>query len=114
LNPSSQQETLILLQATDSIYKHLKQSSKAAHLIDAGNHDLHPLSVHVNILFRTLNNWDEIQYRTSEATQASLDASNRLASESLIAIELSWQDSKPLKTLTIAVTMYLPATLLAV
>ena len=57
---------------------------------------------------------DEIQYRTSEATQASLDALNRLASESSFAIELSRQDSKPLKTLTIATTMYLPATLLAV
>ncbi len=57
---------------------------------------------------------DKMQCRTSEATQGSLVALNRLASESSIAIEQSLQDSKSLKTLTIVATMYLPATLLAV
>ncbi len=57
---------------------------------------------------------DKIQFRTSQATQDSLNALNRLTSESSIAIEQSQQDSKMLKTLTIAATMYLPASLLAV
>ncbi|KAH7136338.1 hypothetical protein EDB81DRAFT_801965 [Dactylonectria macrodidyma] len=58
-DPTSNQETIILLQPPDSIYKYLKQSYTSSNIQDCGHHHQHPMDFHVAVLLRTLNNWDE-------------------------------------------------------
>ncbi|KAK0705598.1 hypothetical protein B0H67DRAFT_594510 [Lasiosphaeris hirsuta] len=54
-----------------------------------------------------------VQLCVNEAMQGSLGGLNRIAAESSAVVEQGRKDSKTLKTLTIAATAYLPATLLA-
>lgn len=56
---------------------------------------------------------DRVQCRTSETMLGTLDTLKQIATQSSVAVEQSRKDSKMLKSLTLTMTMYIPATLLA-